>query len=117
MSAPITEISLRRTLTTIPSIRFRRSRSRRSDNPRCGGADLFIVIASPLAADRRSLTRYRTRLRAICATSIAGVLAEAGPPHPANTTIKVRLHPNSAPEVYDLLERSKDWVLANHASS
>ena len=82
-----------------------------------GGADLFIVVASPLAADRRSLTRLQDKiegyLRHIRSPEF---LAEAGPPHPANTTIKVRLHPDSAPEVYDLLERSKDWVLANHAS-
>ena len=82
-----------------------------------GGADLFIVIASPLTADLRSLTRLQDKIEGYLRhIQSPEFLAEAGAPHPGNTTIKVRLHPESAPEVYDLLERSKDWVSANHAS-
>ena len=82
-----------------------------------GGADLSIVIASPLAADHRSLTRLMDKiegyLRHIQSREFQ---AEAGAPNSSNTTIKVLLHPASAPEAYDLLHRSKDWVLANNAS-
>jgi len=82
-----------------------------------GGADLSIVIASPLAADHRSLTRLLSKiegyLRHIKSTAFQ---AEAGAPNSSNTTIKVVLHPDSAPEAYDLLNRSREWVLANNVS-
>ena len=82
-----------------------------------GGADLFIVVASPLKADRRSLTRLQDKIeRYLRHIQSPEFLSAAGVPHPGNTTIRVRLHPESAPEVYDLLERSKDWVSANQAS-
>jgi hypothetical protein len=42
--------------------------------------------------------------------------AEAGVPTTSNTTIKVVLHPDSAPEVYELLDRSRAWVKDNNAS-
>jgi hypothetical protein len=82
-----------------------------------GGADLFIVVASPLAGDNRSLTRLRGKiegyLRHIQSREFQ---AEAGVPSKSNTTIKVVLHPDSAPEVYDLIDRSRAWVEDNNAS-
>jgi hypothetical protein len=82
-----------------------------------GGAELSVVVASPLAADHRSLTRLIDKidgyLRHIHSSDFQ---ASAGAPTSSNTTIKVLLHPDSAPEAYDLLDRSKDWVLANDAS-
>jgi hypothetical protein len=82
-----------------------------------GGAELFIVVATPLAADRRSLTRLQDKIEAYL-QHIQSVEFQtaAGSPTPSNTTIKVMLHPDSSPEAYDLLYRSRNWVLANHAT-
>ena len=82
-----------------------------------GGADLFIVVASPLIADRRSLTRLQDKIEAYLRHILSFEFqAEAGEPSPSNTTIWVKLHSRSAPEVYDFLERSKGWVSANRAT-
>ena len=82
-----------------------------------GGADLFIVVASPLAADRRSLTRLQDEIEAYLRHILSPEFqADAGEPSPTNTTIRVKLHPHSAPEVYDFLERSRGWVSANRAT-
>jgi len=82
-----------------------------------GGADLHIVVASPLAADRRSLVRLQDKIEVYLRHILSQEFqAEAGVPNPGNTTIKVNLHPDSAPEVYDFLVRSKSWVLANGAT-
>ena len=84
---------------------------------KAGGADLSIVIATPLAADERSLTRLLDKIEGYLGhIQSPEFQAEAGAPDSSNTTIKVLIHPASAPEAYDLLERSKDWVLANHAT-
>jgi hypothetical protein len=82
-----------------------------------GGADLFIIVATPLAADRRSLTRLQDKIEAyLHHIQSVEFQTEAGSPTPSNTTIKVMLHPGSSPEAYDLLYRSRSWVLANHAT-
>lgn len=82
-----------------------------------GGADLFIVVASPLQADRRSLTRLRNKIEGYLQHIASHEFqAEAGVPSPGNTSIIVRLHPGSPSEAYDLLERSKSWVQANNVS-
>jgi hypothetical protein len=82
-----------------------------------GGADLTIVIASPLAADERSLTRLLDKIQGYLGhIQSPEFQEEAGTPNPGNTSIKVLIHPDSSSEAFDLLERSKDWVLANHAT-
>jgi hypothetical protein len=82
-----------------------------------GGADLIIVVASPLIADRRSLSRLQDKIEAYLHHILSPEFqAEAGEPNSGNTTILVKLHPRSAPEVYDFLERSKGWVSANRAT-
>ncbi len=82
-----------------------------------GGADLSIVIASPLAADERSLSRLLDKIEGYLGHIRSPEFhAEAGIPSPGNTTIKVLIHPASCPEAFDLLERSKEWVLANDAT-
>ena len=82
-----------------------------------GGADLVVIVASPLAADERSqsrlLDKLQTYLRFIASDQFR---AEAGAPTPENTTIVVKLHSGSAPEIRDLLRRSEAWVSANLAS-
>lgn len=82
-----------------------------------GGANLTIVAAGPLGADRRSLTRLLDKIEAYLGHMLtADFQSEAGAPTPANTIITVVLHPDSAPEVHDLLDRSKAWVRDNNAT-
>ena len=82
-----------------------------------GGADLFIVVASPLAGDNRSLIRLRDKIEGYLQHIVSPEFrAQAGAPTPGTTSIIVKLHPGSAPEAYALLARSKNWVLANCAS-
>ncbi|MDR7099280.1 hypothetical protein J2X04_001627 [Lysobacter niabensis] len=82
-----------------------------------GGADLTVVIASPLHSDERSLTRLLDKIQGYLGhIQSPEFRAEAGTPNPGNTTIKVLIHPDSCIEAFDLLDRSKDWVLANDAT-
>ena len=82
-----------------------------------GGADLIIVVASPLMADARSQTRLLDKLQGYLGYLGSNEFrAEAGVPTPGNTNIVVKLHPGSAPEIRNLLARSEAWVLANQAS-
>ena len=82
-----------------------------------GGADLHIVIASPLQADQCSLTRLLNKIeRYLGYIQSPEFLAQAGSPTPDNTRIRVHLHPDSAHEVFELLRRSSYWVQANQAS-
>lgn len=79
-----------------------------------GGSNLAIVVAKPLLSDEYSLTRLLEK--------IAGYLghvhsdehvAEAGKPNPQNTAISVHIHPDSSAEAFELLARSRDWVISN----
>jgi hypothetical protein len=81
-----------------------------------GGADLMIVINAPLQADARSQSRLLDKLQNYL-QHIASpeYQREAGTPSPDNTTVVVSLHPDSASEIFALLERSIPWVLQNHA--
>lgn len=82
-----------------------------------GGADLIIVVASPLKADERSQHRLLDKI-----VGYLGFLetqefqSKSGIATPENTAIIVKIHPDSAPEIFDLIERSKPWVLSNNAS-
>ena len=81
-----------------------------------GGADLCIIIASPLAADTRSLTRLLDKIQSYLEHLRSPEFTEkAGIPSPSNTAIIVRIHPDSAPEAFELLARSGDWVRSNQA--
>ena len=82
-----------------------------------GGADLTILVKAPLMADERSQLRLLHK--------IAGYLrhihsrnhqSQAGVPTAENTTIKVVLHPGSAPEIHELLDRCKPWTAAHDAT-
>ena len=82
-----------------------------------GGADLAVVVASPLMGDSRSQTRLLGKIQGYLGYIGSDEFrSEAGSPVPSNTTIVIKLHPDSAPEIHDLLARSQDWVLANNAS-
>jgi len=82
-----------------------------------GGSDLYIVIASPLMADDYSRGRLLKKFE-LYATYIStpDFQAECGVATPENTAIVVKIHPDSAPEIFDLLESMKPWVLENNAS-
>lgn len=82
-----------------------------------GGADLFIVVATPLLGDKRSLERLLRKVeRYLEFLQTEEFQAESGIPNPENTNIIVKLHPDSDRFAFDLLERSKEWVKSNHAS-
>lgn len=82
-----------------------------------GGSDLFIVIASPLCADRRSLERLLRKLELYLEFLGTDEFRSAsGIPTPDNTRIIVRIHPDSDPRAFDLLERNKRWVKSNNAT-
>jgi hypothetical protein len=84
---------------------------------RGGGADLIIIVASPLGADERSLTRLLDKIECYLGhIRSEDFYAEAGPPTPENTSIVVRLHPESDRKVWELLKGSEAWVRDNNAS-
>jgi len=81
-----------------------------------GGARLAIIIASPLAADNYSQKRFLDKLEGYLGfINGAEFRKECGVPSPENTEIKVHIHPDSDPGIFDLLERSKPWVKQNNA--
>jgi len=77
-----------------------------------GGADLTIVIASPLADDPRSQTRLLDKIQGYLGHIQSDDFErDAGTkPTPANTTIKVLIHPESASAVRHLLDKCRPWV-------
>lgn len=82
-----------------------------------GGSDLIVVVASPLQADDRSLKRLRRKLDGYLEfLNSEEFRAESGVPSPDNTQIIVKIHRDSAPEVFELLNRSRDWVRNNAAT-
>ncbi len=82
-----------------------------------GGANLRIIVASPLLGDPSSLTRLLDKIEGYLVHLLSvDFQSEAGLPTPDNTSITVALHPDSAAEVYDVLERSREWVRSNNAT-
>lgn len=82
-----------------------------------GGSTLYMMVASPLGGDRRSLERLMCKLtRYLACLKYPECLAAAGEPTPENSTIIVKLHPDSSPFAFELLERNKDWVRNNDAT-
>jgi hypothetical protein len=83
-----------------------------------GGADLCVVIASPLAADAASQSRLLDKLEGYLGYVRSDeFLADAGvPASPENTTITVLLHPDCAVQVREVLGRCQPWVHQNGAS-
>ena len=82
-----------------------------------GGADLFVVVASPLMADARSQSRLLAKLQGYLGFIESGEFrSQAGVPTPDNTAIVVKLHPGSIPEIRGLLARSESRVLSHQVS-
>ena len=82
-----------------------------------GGSDLFIVVATPLAGDRRSLERLLRKVeRYLEFLGSDEFRSESGLPTTENTNIIVKMHPDSSASAFDLLDRNKEWVLNNNAT-
>jgi hypothetical protein len=82
-----------------------------------GGSDLFIVIASPLQADRYSLERLLHKVEQyLVFIASEQFRSESGKASPSNTRIVVKIHPESDPLALELLERNKQWVANNDAT-
>lgn len=82
-----------------------------------GGSDLFIVVATPLSGDQRSLERLLRKVeRYLEFMRTEEFLAESGIPSPGNTNIIVKLHQHSDRAAFELLDRSKPWVMDNGAN-
>jgi hypothetical protein len=81
-----------------------------------GGSDLYIVVATPLADDSRSLQRLLRKIeRYLEFMNTKEFRAESGMSSVENTRIIVNIHPDSTPAAFELLERSKPWVRDNNA--
>lgn len=82
-----------------------------------GGSDLLLVIASPLAADARSIFRLCRKLDSYLEAVNSDEFARSyGPPAVATTTIIVRLHPRCDPAVADILTTAASWAMDRNAS-
>ena len=83
-----------------------------------GGADLSIIVASPIQSDERSQTRLLDKIQGYLAHLQSDEFAaDSGiPPSPDNTRITVLLHPESSDVIRGLLERCSSWVLSNGAT-
>jgi hypothetical protein len=82
-----------------------------------GEIELLIIVASPLQADPRSQTRLLDKIGGYLSyVSSSEFCKEFGAPSPNKTRIIVKLHPNSAPIIRELLTRCHDWVGDNNAA-
>jgi hypothetical protein len=82
-----------------------------------GGSDLFIVIASPLQADRRSLERLLRKIeRYLEFIKSDQFRLESGDATAQNTRLILKIHPDSDPLAFELLERNTEWVRNNDAT-
>ena len=83
-----------------------------------GGADLVIVVASPLLSDDRSKTRLLDKIEGYLGHIQSEEFAQdAGvAPTPGNTTIIVRLHPDSSDAIRELLASCDAWVNSHGAA-
>jgi len=82
-----------------------------------GGSDLVVLIASPLGPDARSIFRLFRKLDGYLETINASQYQkECGPPTAKTTSIIVRLHPRSHPDVESILRGAGSWAEARNAS-
>ncbi len=81
-----------------------------------GGADLVIVIATPIKNDYRSRQRLMKKVENYLGYITSKAFAkEHGSPSRENTSIKVQIHPDSENEILVLLEQCRGWIEDNHA--
>lgn len=76
-----------------------------------GGSDLIVVIATPLASNERSQRRLLLKIENYLGfINSAEYENKCGKPTPENSKIVVRIHAESDPAVFELLERCKPWA-------
>ncbi|WNH52297.1 DUF6572 domain-containing protein [Stenotrophomonas oahuensis] len=81
------------------------------------GAELHIVIATPLQADERSLERLIRKIEAYLGYIQSDEYSrQCGTPSASTTRIVVDIHPESDRMAFELLSRSRDWVTDNGAT-
>lgn len=79
-----------------------------------GGADLIVVVASPLAGDVYSLSRLLRKIEAYLEFTLSrDFVAECGVATPGNTRIVVKLHPYSSELATELIGKNVQWALNN----
>ena len=81
-----------------------------------GGDDLIVVIASPMDASSRSQRRLIEKLGRYLQFLVERRMKNTGGSGRSGRNldrIVVKIHPESDPAIFDLLERSKPWV-ADH---
>ena len=77
----------------------------------------MIVVASPLRADERSQRRLLDKIDIYLRfLETPEFQSTSGVATPENTVIVVKIHPDSDAAIFDLIERSRLWVLSNHAT-
>ncbi len=82
-----------------------------------GGADLAIVIASPMKGDEYSQRRLLSKIENYLGFIASPAFREqSGAPTPENTAVVVHIHRLSDSATFELIERCKPWVLDNHAT-
>lgn len=76
------------------------------------GADLIIVVSSPLGADERSQRRLLRKLENYLGFIESDEFSnEFGKPSPDTTSIIVKIHPQSHYAINVLIEKCKSWAL------
>jgi hypothetical protein len=82
-----------------------------------GGADVVVVIASPLQNDDRSRRRIVQKVRNYLGYIASKDFAtEHGQPTPQNTSIIFQVHPESDSGVLAFLEECRPWISDNKAN-
>lgn len=84
---------------------------------KAGGADLIVVVASPLQNDERSRRRVVQKVRNYLGYIASDEFArEHGQPSPENTAIIFHIHPESDPAALAFIEECHPWVSDNRAN-
>jgi hypothetical protein len=82
-----------------------------------GGSQLVVVIAFPIRSDAVSEKRLLRKIEVYLQFLNTDEYKElAGPPHPLHTEVIVKIHPDSDPEIFELLEKSKARVSSQNAT-
>jgi hypothetical protein len=82
-----------------------------------GGSDLSIIVASPLQADERSQRRLLDKIEIYLRfLKTPEFESSSGVATPETTSIVIRIHPDSDPVVFELIERCRSWVHSGGAS-
>ena len=82
-----------------------------------GGADLIVIIASPMANDMKSRKRLMKKLDNYLGYITSETFATRyGAPSRATTSITVRYHPDTDAGIKELLNECSGWVEDNGAT-